>query len=95
MGCSVPRRIRRSRLSGVDNDARRVVLVTIHRRESWGDGVRAIGRALAHLARSDPDVLVILPLHGNPALRDSLVPKLAGLENLLIIEPLPYDASVD
>src|SRR5581483_5899737 len=41
----------------------RIVLVTAHRRETWGEPMRAIGRAIAELARRFPDTLVVLPAH--------------------------------
>ena len=55
---------------------RRIVLVTAHRRESWGDGLRGIGEAIARLAADHPDVSFVLPLHPNPRVRASLRPLL-------------------
>lgn len=79
-------------LAGIDDDPRRVVLVTVHRRESWGDRLAGVGRALAQVARRDPGLLVVIPLHRNPVVRDAVVPAVAGLKNVLVIEPLPYGA---
>jgi UDP-N-acetylglucosamine 2-epimerase (non-hydrolysing) len=78
-------------LDRLNHDKRRVVLVTVHRRESWGDSMDGIGRALARLA-ADPTLLLVVPLHRNPVVRASIVPSLEGLENVLVIEPLPYGA---
>ncbi len=79
-------------LVGIDDDPRRVVLVTVHRRESWGERLAGVGRALAQVAREDPGLLVVIPLHRNPIVRDAVVPAVTGLKNVLVIEPLPYGA---
>ncbi len=72
-----------------DSD-RRVVVVTAHRRESWGAGLEGIAEGVRRLAAAEPDVTVVLPLHPNPRVRDTLVGKLAGLDNVLLTEPLGY-----
>ncbi|MBK8075690.1 MAG: UDP-N-acetylglucosamine 2-epimerase (non-hydrolyzing) [Kineosporiaceae bacterium] len=68
----------------------RVLLVTAHRRESWGEPMQRIGRALARLARRYPDLLVVFPAHRNPLVREAILPHLDGLANVVITEPLPY-----
>lgn len=72
-------------------DGRRVVLVTAHRRESWGEPMRRSARALARLATLFPDVAFVLPAHPNPVVREVLLPALADLPNALVVDPLPYD----
>ena len=81
------------RLDALDDDPRRVILVTVHRRESWGSVMDGIGRALARLA-ADQTLLLVVPLHRNPVVRDSIAPALDGLQNVLLVEPLPYGAFV-
>ena len=81
-------------LADLDDDPRRVILVTAHRRESWGEGQAAIGRALAEIARTEPDVLIVFPIHRNPVVREHIQPPLAGLANVRILEPLEYGALV-
>ena len=78
------------RLAVLDDDPRRVLLVTAHRRESWGKPMTEIGRALADIARSEPDTLIVFPLHKNPLVREAIAPRLEGLENVLLTEPLGY-----
>ena len=82
--------LRDPRLAALDDDPRRLVLVTTHRRESWGDRMAGVARALARLAAAEPDVVLVLPVHRNPVVREVLLPPLAGLENVLVTEPLPY-----
>ncbi|PFG38833.1 UDP-N-acetylglucosamine 2-epimerase (non-hydrolysing) [Georgenia soli] len=69
---------------------RRTVLVTSHRRESWGAPMARTAAALARLARGFPDVAFLLPAHLNPVVRETLLPPLAGLPNVVVTEPLDY-----
>lgn len=77
-------------LDDVTGDGRRVLLVTAHRRESWGERLRAIGAALAELARGDAGLVVVFPIHRNAAVREAILPAVAGLENVHVVEPLAY-----
>lgn len=77
-------------LNGIDEDPRRVLLVTAHRRESLGAPLAAVGRAIARLARGERNLLVVLPVHRNPAVRDALLPAVSGLENVLVTDPVSY-----
>ncbi len=67
-----------------------VVLVTTHRREAWGEPMKDIGRALATLATRFPEVSFVLPLHGNPAVREALEPALRPCTNVVITSALEY-----
>jgi UDP-N-acetylglucosamine 2-epimerase (non-hydrolysing) len=69
---------------------RRIMVVTMHRRENWGHAMHRIGRAVARIARSEPDLTVVLPAHRNPVVRDAVLPHLRGLDNVLVTEPLGY-----
>lgn len=69
---------------------RRVLLVTAHRRESWGEPMAAIGRAVARVATRYPDVLVVLPAHRNPTVRAAILPHIEHLANVVVTEPLEY-----
>ncbi|WP_461168970.1 non-hydrolyzing UDP-N-acetylglucosamine 2-epimerase [Arthrobacter sp. Z1-15] len=69
---------------------RKVLLVTTHRRENQGEGMQGIGRALARIAASEPDLNIVLPIHANPLVREAVLPYLEGLANVLITEPLEY-----
>ncbi|HEY2057845.1 MAG TPA: UDP-N-acetylglucosamine 2-epimerase (non-hydrolyzing) [Amycolatopsis sp.] len=68
----------------------RLVLVTSHRRESWGE---PLGRTLAAVRRivaEHPDVQVLFPVHPNPAVRAQVVGELGGRARVTITEPLEY-----
>jgi UDP-N-acetylglucosamine 2-epimerase (non-hydrolysing) len=70
---------------------RRILLVTTHRRESWGDRMAAAMDAVRVIAKQRPDIQVVLPMHLNPVVRRLIEPRLAGLDNVLLTEPLRYD----
>jgi UDP-N-acetylglucosamine 2-epimerase (non-hydrolysing) len=78
-----------SDLAGTDAP---LLLVTAHRRESWGDPMRAVGRALARIAREHPDLRIVFPIHRNPVVREAILPAVEGLPNVTVIEPLPYSS---
>ena len=68
---------------------KRIIAVTSHRRENFGDGMAAIARAITRIA-ARPDVAVIFPVHPNPNVRAVMDGELAGLDNVAMIEPLDY-----
>jgi len=67
---------------------RKMLLVTCHRRESYGDGFRDICTALRQLA-SRPDVQIVFPIHPNPNVRE-VFSTLAQSQNVHLIEPVDY-----
>jgi UDP-N-acetylglucosamine 2-epimerase (non-hydrolysing) len=72
------------------DEGRRLVLITSHRRENWGEPMRSACRAIKRLAKSNPRVNFVFPVHKNPIVRDVVYPLLGGLENVYLIEPLDY-----
>lgn len=68
---------------------KRIIAVTSHRRENFGDGMRAIADAIAAIA-ARPDVAVIFPVHPNPHVRSAMDPILGNLANVALIDPLDY-----
>ena len=77
-------------LSDLDDTDAPLLLVTAHRRESWGDPMRAVGRALARIAREHPDLRIVFPIHRNPVVRKAILPAIEGLPTVTVTEPLPY-----
>ncbi|MDJ0313881.1 UDP-N-acetylglucosamine 2-epimerase (non-hydrolyzing) [Arthrobacter sp. H35-D1] len=69
---------------------KKVLLVTTHRRENQGDAMRGVGRALARIAKAEPGLVIVLPIHKNPVVRDAVLPALKGLTNVMVTEPLAY-----
>ncbi|HLL65237.1 MAG TPA: UDP-N-acetylglucosamine 2-epimerase (non-hydrolyzing) [Micromonosporaceae bacterium] len=70
----------------------RLVLVTAHRRESWGEPLDRILSAVRTIIDTYPDVHVVLPSHPNPAVRSQIEAGLAGLVRVTITDPQPYPA---
>ena len=68
---------------------KRIIAVTSHRRENFGDGMKAIADAIAAIAARD-DVAVVFPVHPNPHVRSAMEPILGGLDNVALIDPLDY-----
>src|SRR5205814_1031716 len=77
-------------LDELDATSAPVLLVTAHRRESWGAPLRAVGRALAMIARAHPDLRIVFPIHRNPLVREAVLPAIGDLTNVIVTEPLPY-----
>lgn len=74
--------------------ARKLILVTAHRRESFGEGFDRICQALAELARR-PDVQIVYPVHPNPNVQDPVNRLLRGQPNVVLIDPVSYVPFVD
>ena len=76
---------------GVDLDpARRLVLVTSHRRENFGEPFRNVCRALRALAQANAGVQFLYPVHPNPNIKGVAHELLADLDNFILCEPLDY-----
>lgn len=73
---------------------KKLIVVTAHRRESFGDGFASICRALAHLAERD-DVQIVYPVHPNPNVQTPVNRHLRGLPNVFLTEPMEYVPFVD
>ncbi len=73
---------------------KKLILVTAHRRESFGDGFEQICDALTRLARRS-DVQIVYPVHPNPNVLDPVRRSLGGIPNVHLIDPLSYVPFVD
>jgi UDP-N-acetylglucosamine 2-epimerase (non-hydrolysing) len=69
---------------------KKMILVTGHRRESFGDGFERICMALADIASQRPDVQILYPMHLNPNVREPVNRLLSKLPNVFLIEPQDY-----
>jgi UDP-N-acetylglucosamine 2-epimerase (non-hydrolysing) len=68
---------------------KRIVAVTTHRRENFGDGLKSVAQAVRRIA-DRPDVAVIFPVHPNPNVRAPMTEVLGGIDNVAMIDPLDY-----
>jgi len=94
----VKRALEAGRLAGINgfrtDPSRKLIVVTAHRRESFGEGFDRICSALVHLSRR-PDVEIVYPVHPNPNVRAAVNRHLAGRPNIRLIDPLGYVPFVD
>lgn len=68
----------------------RMILVTAHRRESFGAGFRRICRALSSIVQRNPDVEIVYPVHPNPNVTKPVHDRLGGRARIHLIKPLEY-----
>jgi UDP-N-acetylglucosamine 2-epimerase (non-hydrolysing) len=80
------------RLTEVVESGDRIVLVTAHRRESWGEPLERVLAAVRTLVATHPDIRVVFPSHPNPAVRAQVEAGLGNTERVVITDPLPYEA---
>ncbi len=69
---------------------KRLILVTGHRRESFGGGFERICEALRQIAQKHPEVQILYPVHLNPNVQEPVNRLLSGLENIFLISPQEY-----
>lgn len=80
-----------SPLDGIPFGRKRIVLVTAHRRESFGGPFESICQGLAELARTyADDIEMVYPVHRNPNVRAVVGKHLAGIPNVRLLDPLDY-----
>ena len=75
-------------LNQLDFENRRVVVVTCHRRENYGEPMEQIMKAIAEVVRLYPDVDVVYPVHLSPVVRECAAKYLGGKERIYLIDPL-------
>lgn len=72
------------------DESQKLILVTGHRRESFGGGFERICQSLAETAKAHPDTQIVYPVHLNPNVREPVNRLLKGIDNIHLIEPLDY-----
>lgn len=72
----------------------KVVLMTTHRRENWGEPQKRIARAGLKLVQEFPDIRLVVPMHANPIVRESLTSILGNHDRIDLIEPPEYSQFV-
>jgi len=77
-------------LAEAGSDGRRMILVTAHRRENWGEPMASICRAIKEIVEKFPDVFVVFAVHKNPVVRATVFPALGKHDRIHLIEPPDY-----
>ena len=78
-------------LNRLPYDGRKILLVTCHRRENYGQPMEDIMSALAHIARSHEDVELVYPVHLSPVVQECAKKHLGDIPNVHLIPPLAAD----
>jgi len=74
---------------------KRIILVTMHRRENWGEPLRETCQAINKIIDEYPDTYVIFPLHKNPEIRRNVKEILQNKKDILLVDTLDYDDMIN
>jgi len=77
----------------LDED-KKIILVTMHRRESFGSEIKNVCHALKHIANKYRDIQIVYPVHMNPNVRMPVFELLSDIENIKLIDPLDYESFI-
>ena len=72
------------------DDSKKLILITGHRRESFGGGFERICQAITKVATESPEIQIVYPVHLNPNVQEPVTRLLSGLPNVFLIEPQQY-----
>lgn len=86
----MPAEFSNPKLAALVASGERFVLVTAHRRESWGEPMQEAMNAVRDVSLNHSDLHWVVPMHLNPLVREVIVEILGGLENVMLVEPLTY-----
>jgi UDP-N-acetylglucosamine 2-epimerase (non-hydrolysing) len=90
----MPFDLSRTPLAGIPLEGKRVVVVTMHRRETALNAIEAICSGLIEIASQFEDVQIVCPVHPNPNVRLPLNDQLAGIPNISLVPPLDYRSMI-
>lgn len=82
------------RLQKLDFENKKVILLTTHRRESFGQPIENVMRSIEVLSKMRDDVVIVFPIHFNPNVREAAKKILKNFDQILLIEPLDYQQFV-
>ena len=95
MIATAPYAFRTPELRALDFERKRVILLTAHRRENYGEPLRAIFRAVRAVCAAAPDVEVVYPVHLSPVVRETAHEVLGDVPQAHLIDPLPLDENLN
>jgi UDP-N-acetylglucosamine 2-epimerase (non-hydrolysing) len=81
-------------LSQIDFSSYKTLLVTAHRRESWGKPLSAICEAIKEIVTTQPDVCVVFSIHLNPEVQRTVNTLLDGEDRVFLVDPIDYEPFV-
>ena len=77
-------------LKKLNIEKEKYIVVTVHRRENWGDSIKRISQSILEIIDQNREYKIVFPLHKNPSVRNPFHNYLNNNENIRLIEPLPY-----
>ncbi|NUU96897.1 non-hydrolyzing UDP-N-acetylglucosamine 2-epimerase [Marinitoga sp. 1138] len=69
---------------------KRYILMTMHRRENWGEPMKNVMETVKEFLEINPDIYLVFPVHLNPAVREVVYPILENIKNAILIDPVEY-----
>lgn len=84
----------KSKLANSNLYEKRTVLVTAHRRENWGDGIKNICKSLNIIGESHKDIDIIFPVHPNPELKKTIKQEIIA-KNIILCNPFDYGTMIE
>ena len=82
------------KITNMDWENKKIILVTVHRRENWGRNLEEITFAIKDLAKKRKEVHFLIPMHKNKIVRDKIITELSGISNIFLTDSLNYDELV-
>ena len=82
-------------LNNIDLKNYRVIMMTAHRKENYGQPMRQMFTAIRRLADDNPDVLIVYPVHLSPTVRELAYSTLSGHSRILLTEPIDFTDSIN
>ena len=79
------------KLTNIDYENKRIILVTTHRRENLGEPMRHVYKALKDIVNEFDDVEIVFPVHKNPKVREVVNEELGNIKAVHLIDPLDYE----
>lgn len=86
-----PYRFEIDKLNEIDDTKQKLILLTCHRRENWGEPMKQIFEAINELTEKNPNVVVVFPMHKNPSIRELARTYFGTNSSVRLIEPLDYE----
>jgi len=90
LALKLTKKVENPTLNNIFDEKKKIVIVTAHRRENWGEPMKHICEALHTLALKNSDVNFVFPVHLNPIVREVVFPLLRGVRNIHLLDPLMY-----
>jgi len=78
-------------ITNMDWEKKKIILVTVHRRENWGRNLEEITLAIKDLAKKRKEISFLIPMHKNKIVRDKIIRELSGISNIFLTDSLNYD----